>query len=361
MAEHYIFSIYQLSKAYGKKEVLKNINLSFYPGAKIGVLGSNGSGKSTLLRVMALEDKDFLGQVRPHEGISIGYVPQEPPLDETKTVLEIVEEAVAPTRNLLKLHEDLGTQLGEPDVDFDKVMARMDDVTAKIELVNAWELDRQLEMAMDAMRLPPSDAKVATLSGGEKRRVFMCKTLLQKPDLLLLDEPTNHLDAESVDWLERHLKDYEGTVVAVTHDRYFLDNVAEYILELDRGVGHPFKGNYSSWLEQKRARLEVEEKTQTARKKLLDKEIEWSRMAPRARMAKSKARLSAIETMQNQDYDEQQEELVIQIPNGPELGDLVVRAEGLKKGYGDRVLMDDLSFNLPKGGIVGVIGAKRRR
>ena len=357
MADHYIMTIYQLSKAYGKKEVLKDITLAFYPGAKIGVIGSNGSGKSTLLRIMSLQDKDFLGTVREHDGITIGFVSQEPPLDLTKTVVETVEEAVASTRALLTRHEELGNKLADPEADFDKIMEQMDRVTSEIDAVNAWELDRHLEMAMDAMRLPPGDAKISMLSGGERRRVALCKTLLQKPDLLLLDEPTNHLDAESVQWLERHLKEYQGTVVSVTHDRYFLDNVAEWILELDRGRGMPFKGNYTSWMEQKKARLDIEEKAQTARKKQLDRELEWARMAPRARVAKSKARLAAIETLQNQEYEERDDDLIIQIPNGPMLGDLVVRAENVVKGYGDRVLMDNLSFNLPKGGIVGVIGA----
>jgi energy-dependent translational throttle protein EttA len=358
MPEQYIFTIENLSKAYAKREVLKNIWLAFFPGAKIGVIGSNGAGKSSLLRVMALVDKDFLGSARPADGISIGFVPQEPRLDETTDVLGNVEEAVAATRALLRKHEELGNQMAEADPDeLDKLMEDMSRVQDAIEAANAWELDRQLEIAMDAMRLPPGDAKATTLSGGERRRVALCKVLLQKPDLLLLDEPTNHLDAESVAWLERHLQEYPGTVVAVTHDRYFLDNVAQWILELDRGVGIPWKGNYSSWLEQKEARIAKEEKQESARRKTLQRELEWARMAPRARVAKSKARLSAYEKLAAQEYEEQAAELVMQIPPGPHLGDLVVRAEHVKKGYGDNLLMDDLNFDLPRGGIVGVIGA----
>jgi ATP-binding cassette ChvD family protein len=357
MGERYIFTIEELTKTYGQKEVLKNIWLSFYPGAKIGVIGSNGAGKSSLLKIMALEDRDFLGKAQAESGIAIGHVPQEPRLNEDKDVLGNIEEAVAPIRNLLVKHEELGNKMAEASaVEFDKIMEEMSKVQDQIDATNAWELDRQLEMAMDAMRLPPGDAKISTLSGGEKRRVGLCKTLLQKPDLLLLDEPTNHLDAESVDWLERHLKEYPGTVVSVTHDRYFLDNVAEWILELDRGHGYPFKGNYSSWLEQKQARLKQEERTESARQKALQRELEWAKMAPRARIAKSKARLSALEKLQSQEYDEREEELTISIPNGPPLGDLVVRADGLSKSFGDRLLFEEMTFNLPKGGIVGIIG-----
>src|SRR6516225_11627717 len=297
MAEQYIFTIENLSKAYNKREVLKNIWLAFYPGAKIGVIGTNGAGKSTLLRVMALVDKDFLGSARPADGIRIGFVPQEPRLDETKDVRGNIEEAVASTRALLTRHEELSTKLSdpiEPD-EMDKVLADLGSVQDAIDASNAWELDRQLEIAMDAMRLPPGDAMARTLSGGERRRVALCRALLQRPDLLLLDEPTNHLDAESVAWLERHLQEYAGTVVSVTHDRYFLDNVAQWILELDRGHGFPFKGNYSSWLEQKQARLVKEEKQESARKKALERELEWAKMAPRARTSKNKARLSAYE------------------------------------------------------------------
>jgi sulfate-transporting ATPase len=357
MGERYIFTIEDLTKTYGQKEVLKNIWLSFYPGAKIGVIGSNGSGKSSLLKVMALEDHDFVGKAQGEAGITIGHVPQEPRLNPDKDVLGNIEEAVAPIRNLLTKHEELGNKMAEASPEeFDKIMDEMAKVQDAIDATNAWELDRQLEMAMDAMRLPPGDAKIEHLSGGEKRRVGLCKTLLMKPDLLLLDEPTNHLDAESVDWLERHLKEYPGTVVSVTHDRYFLDNVAQWILELDRGHGYPFKGNYSSWLEQKQARLKQEERTESARQKALARELEWAKMAPRARIAKSKARLSALDRLQSQEYDEREEDLTISIPNGPPLGDLVVRAEGLSKSFGDKLLFEDMTFNLPKGGIVGIIG-----
>jgi ATP-binding cassette ChvD family protein len=357
MAEQYIYTIENLTKAHGKREVLRNIWLAFYPGAKIGVIGPNGAGKSSLLRIMAGADTDFLGGARLTPGFSVGYVPQEPRLTEDTDVRGNIEEAVAGTRALLRRHEELGSRMAEADPDeLDKLMEEMAQVQDKIDAANAWELDRQLEIAMDAMRLPPGDAKATTLSGGERRRVALCKTLLQKPDLLLLDEPTNHLDAESVAWLERHLQEYHGTVVAVTHDRYFLDNVAQWILELDRGHGYPFKGNYSGWLEQKQARLEKEERAESARRKALARELEWARMAPRARVAKSKARLSAYEKLAAQEYEERQEELVLQIPPGPHLGDLVVRAEGVRKGYGDNLLMEDLNFNLPRGGIVGVIG-----
>jgi ATP-binding cassette ChvD family protein len=359
MAEQYIFTIENLSKAYNKREVLKNIWLAFYPGAKIGVIGTNGAGKSTLLRVMALVDKDFLGSARPADGIRIGFVPQEPRLDETKDVRGNIEEAVASTRALLTRHEELSTKLSdpiEPD-EMDKVLADLGSVQDAIDASNAWELDRQLEIAMDAMRLPPGDAMARTLSGGERRRVALCRALLQRPDLLLLDEPTNHLDAESVAWLERHLHEYPGTVVAVTHDRYFLDNVAGWILELDRGHGIPWKGNYSSWLDQKQQRLAKEEKQESARRKALARELEWARMAPRARVAKSKARLNQYETLASQEYEEKEDELVLQIPPGPHLGDLVVRADNVRKGYGNNLLMEDLNFDLPRGGIVGIIGA----
>src|SRR5262245_30761241 len=357
MAEQYIFTITDLSKAYGKREVLKKIWLAFYPGAKIGVLGGNGAGKSTLLRIMAGLDKDFLGAARLTPGFSVGFVPQEPRLDESTDVLGNIEQAVAPIRALLTQQEELGNRMAEASPEeMERLMEEMSKVQDQIDATNAYDLDRQLEVAMDAMRLPPGDAKPSTLSGGERRRVALCKALLQKPDLLLLDEPTNHLDAESVAWLERHLEEYHGTVVAVTHDRYFLDNVAKWILELDHGRGYPYEGNYSGWLEKKKGRLEVEEKQESARQKQLARELEWARMAPRARIAKSKARLSAYEKLAAQEYDERPEELVLQIPPGPHLGDLVVRAEKLRKGYGDNLLMEDLNFDLPRGGIVGVIG-----
>jgi ATP-binding cassette ChvD family protein len=358
MAEQYIFTLARVTKAYNKREVLKDITLAFFPGAKIGVIGSNGAGKSSLLRIMALQDKDFIGTAWSANNVTIGFVPQEPRLDETKDVKGNLEEAVAPTRALLQRHEDLSNKLSvcEPDA-MEKIADELDRVQSAIDAANAWELDRQLEIAMDAMRLPPADAMATTLSGGERRRVALCKVLLQKPDLLLLDEPTNHLDAESVAWLERHLKEYHGTVVSVTHDRYFLDNVAQWILELDHGHGIPWKGNYSSWLEQKQQRLAVEEKQESARRKSLGRELEWARMAPRARVAKSKARLNLYEKLASQEYEEREDELVLQIPPGPHLGDLVVRAEGVRKGYGDNLLMEDLNFDLPRGGIVGIIGA----
>jgi ATP-binding cassette ChvD family protein len=358
MAEKYIFTIQRLTKAYGKREVLKDIWLAFYPGAKIGVIGSNGAGKSSLLRIMAMEDRDFLGSAEPDDGISIGFVPQEPRLDESTDVRGNLEQAVAPIRRLLQRSEELGARFGETlsDEEMEKVQREFDQVQDAINAADAWDLDRHLEIAMDAMRLPPGDTHPRTLSGGERRRVALCKVLLQKPNLLLLDEPTNHLDAESVAWLERHLRDYPGTVVSVTHDRYFLDNVAQWILELDRGHGIPWKGNYSSWLEQKQKRLADEEKQESARQKQLNRELEWARMAPRARIAKNKARLARYEQLAAQEIDDRPDELVLQIPPGPHLGDVVVRAEHVRKGFGDLLLMDDLSFDLPRGGIVGVIG-----
>src|SRR5262245_46568909 len=329
MAEQYIFTIENLTKIYAKREVLKNIWLAFYPGAKIGVIGGNGAGKSTLLRVMAGVDTDFLGSARLTPGFTVGWVPQEPRLDEGTDVRGNLEQVVAPIRALVTRQEEIGNQMATASPEeMDALMEEMSKVQDRIDAANAYDLDRQLEVAMDAMRLPPPDAKATTLSGGERRRVALCKALLQKPDLLLLDEPTNHLDAESVAWLERTLQEYHGTVVAVTHDRYFLDNVAQWILELDRGVGHPFKGNYSGWLEQKQARLAREEKSESARRKSLARELEWARMAPRARVAKSKARLSAYEKLANQEYEEREDELVLQIPPGPHLGNVVVRAEG---------------------------------
>ena len=357
MGDYYIYNIRNLTKHYGKREVLKDINLNFYPGAKIGVIGTNGSGKSTLLKIMAGVDKDFMGEAWPHASATIGYVPQEPHLTPGKTVIENVEEAVAHIRGLVKRQEEIGEEMGTADEkQFEKLSDEMERVQTQIDATNAYEIDRTLEMAMDAMRLPPPDAPVERLSGGERRRVALCKTLLQRHDLLLLDEPTNHLDAESVEWLEHHLAEYPGAVVAVTHDRYFLDNVAKWILELHASRGYPYAGNYSGWMEQKRKRMAVEEKQESARQKALDRELEWAKSSPRARMAKSKARLAAIDRLQEQVIDEDEKELTIQIPPGPPLGDLVVRAEGVKKGFGDILLYDDLTFNLPKGGIVGIIG-----
>jgi ATP-binding cassette ChvD family protein len=338
--------------------VLRDIWLSFLPGAKIGVLGYNGSGKSTLLRIMAGLDSDILGEAFPAEGITIGYLPQEPVLDPTKTVLGNVEEGVAGIRALLARYDALNARLGEdlaPE-EMEAVLEEQGRLQDRIDHLGAWDLDARLEQAMDALRCPPPDADVRTLSGGERRRVALCRLLLQQPDLLLLDEPTNHLDAESVAWLEHHLQQYPGTVVAVTHDRYFLDNVAGWILELDRGTGIPWQGNYSSWLEQKRRRLELEEKAETRRRRTLERELEWIRMAPRARQAKGKARLNAYEELLRQDVAQKLETAEIYIPPGPRLGDVVVEARGLRKAYGDKLLFDDLTFTLPRGGLVGVIG-----
>src|SRR4051812_34636586 len=359
MPPQYIFTIENLSKVHGKKEVLKNIWLSFYPGAKIGVLGGNGAGKSTLLRIMAGVDKDFFGEAKPADGIRIGYLSQEPTLDPKKNVLENVEEAVAHTKGLLKRFDEVNLKLGEemtPEA-MEKLLEEQGKLQDAIEAANGWDLDRTLEIAMDALRLPPSDADVTKLSGGERRRVALCRILLERPDMLLLDEPTNHLDAESVAWLEHHLHEYPGTIVAVTHDRYFLDNVAGWILELDRGAGIPWEGNYSSWLEQKRKRLEGEEKAESARQRTLARELEWVRASPRARQAKSKARLAAYEQLLSEENEKREESIEISIPPGPRLGDVVVKADKLKKAYGDKVLIEDLTFNLPRGGIVGVIGA----
>jgi ATP-binding cassette ChvD family protein len=348
-----------LGKAYPPDSfVLKDIWLSFLPGAKIGVLGLNGAGKSTLLRIMAGDDREFVGEAFPAEGISSGFLAQEPRLDPSKTVLGNVEEGVASLRALLDEYDRVSTRLGE-DLSADemeKALETQGRIQDQIEAAGAWDLDSRLELAMDALRLPPADADVATLSGGERRRVALCRLLLRQPDLLLLDEPTNHLDAESVAWLERHLKDYPGTVVAVTHDRYFLDNVAGWILELDRGSGIPWEGNYSSWLDHKKRRLEIEEKQETKRQRTLERELEWVRMSPRARQAKGKARLNAYEELLNADSAQKIETVEIYIPPGPRLGEVVVEARGLRKAYGDRLLMDDLTFTLPRGGIVGVIG-----
>jgi sulfate-transporting ATPase len=338
--------------------VLKDIWLSFLPGAKIGVLGLNGAGKSTLLKVMAGEDQQFVGEAWPADGISVGFLQQEPRLDSSKTVLGNVEEGVAEIKALLTRYDEINAKFAEeltPD-EMDKVLEEQGKVQDRIEAANGWDLDSRLELAMDALRLPPPDADVAKLSGGERRRVALCRLLLKSPDLLLLDEPTNHLDAESVAWLERFLKDYPGTVVAVTHDRYFLDNVAGWILELDRGSGIPWEGNYSSWLDQKQRRLEIEEKAETKRQRTLSRELEWIRMSPRARQAKGKARLNAYEDLLKEETAQKIEQVEIYIPPGPRLGDVVVEARGLRKGYGDVLLMDDVTFTLPRGGIVGVIG-----
>ena len=360
MAQQYIFTMQNLRKVVPPhKEILRGVWLSFYPGAKIGVLGLNGAGKSTVLRIMAGEDSEFQGEAYPAEGTRIGYLPQDPKLDPSKDVLGNVEMGVAPIRALLSRFDELNEKLGSAlsDAEMEKVMAEHGKVQDAIDAAGGWDLDKTLELAMDALRCPPPDADVTKISGGEKRRVALCKVLLEKPDMLLLDEPTNHLDAESVAWLERHLAEFPGTVVAVTHDRYFLDNVAQWILELDRGAGIPWKGNYSSWLEQKEARLATEEKQESAKRRALQRELEWVRMSPRARHAKSKARLEKYESLLNeQGPDARNETQEIYIPPGPRLGDVAVRAEHVRKSYGDRVLMDDLNFDLPRGGIVGVIG-----
>jgi ATP-binding cassette ChvD family protein len=358
MPAQYIFTIENLSKAYGKKDVLKNIWLSFYPGAKIGVIGGNGSGKSTLLRIMAGSETDFIGTARAATGTSIGYVPQEPMLDPSLDVRGNVELAVAPIRAQLTRFDEINAQLTEgPDADLmDALLDEQAKVQDAIEAYEGWDLDRRIEIAMDAMRLPPGDAAVSTLSGGERRRVALCKILLERPDLLLLDEPTNHLDAESVAWLERHLREYPGTVVLITHDRYFLDNVVQWVLELDRGQGIPWEGNYSSWLEQKQARLALEEKHESSRRKQLARELEWVRMSPRARVAKNRARLDRYEQLASQDADRRDEAITLQVPPGPHLGTLVVEAQDLAKSYGENLLFEGMSFRLPPGGIVGVVG-----
>ena len=359
MAPQYIFTMVNLGKVHPpNKEVLKGIYLSFFPGAKIGVLGQNGAGKSTLLRIMAGVEEPTSGEARPAKGIRVGFLPQEPILDPKKDVRGNIEEGVAETRALLDRFNQLNLKLGESlsEAEMEKVLEEHGRVMAEIETKNAWELDRTLEIAMDALRVPPGDADVKTLSGGERRRVALCRLLLTRPDLLLLDEPTNHLDAESVAWLERFLHEYPGTVVAVTHDRYFLDNVAGWILELDRGQGIPWEGNYSSWLDQKRQRLALEEKAESARQRTLGRELEWIRMSPRARQAKSKARVTAYEELLKQEGEKRSEIAEISIPAGPRLGNLVVEAKDLTKGYGDRVLIDGLTFHLPPGGIVGIIG-----
>ncbi|HYE94556.1 MAG TPA: energy-dependent translational throttle protein EttA, partial [Terriglobales bacterium] len=359
MAGEYAFTMKDLRKVVPpKREILRGIYLSFYHGAKIGVLGANGAGKSTLLRIMAGVDDEFLGEARPAEGLRVGYLPQEPQLDPTKDVRGNVEDGVAQTRALLARFEEVSMKLGEDlkPAQMEKLLEEQAQLQDKIDAVNAWDLDRTVELAMDALRVPPGDADVTKISGGERRRVALARLLLSKPDMLLLDEPTNHLDAESVAWLERFLHDYPGTIVAVTHDRYFLDNVAKWILELDRGAGIPWEGNYTSWLEQKQARLAQEEKADAARERTLARELEWVQMSPRARQAKSKARLQAYDALLNEAFEKRAAKLEIAIPPGPRLGDVVVEADHVKKAYGDRVLIDDLSFKLPRGGIVGVIG-----
>ena len=359
MPAQFIYTIRDLRRFYPPdREVLRGINLSFYPGAKIGVIGSNGSGKSSLLRIMAGEDDGYSGEARLTPGFRAGFLPQEPELDPEKDVLGNVTDGVAATKELVDRFNAVCAAMGEPDADFDKLLAEQADLQDKIDAAGAWDLDRTLEIAMDALRLPPGDADVTTLSGGERRRVALCRLLLSKPDLLLLDEPTNHLDAESVAWLERTLQEYRGTVVAVTHDRYFLDNVAGWILELDRGAGIPWEGNYSSWLEQKQARLASEQKTDKARQQTLQRELEWIRMSPRARQSKGKARINAYNDLvaEAESADKRGPELEITIPPGPRLGDQVIVADKLVKGFDDRLLVDGLSFILPPGGIVGVIG-----
>src|SRR3954468_265196 len=354
-----IFSMVKVSKFYDKKPVLKDIYLSFFYGAKIGVLGLNGAGKSSLLRIIAGTDKDFNGEVVFSQGYTVGFLEQEPKLDETKTVRQIVEEGAQETVNLLKEFEEINAKFAEPmdDDEMNKLIERQGAVQEKLDAADAWDLDSRLEMAMDALRCPPPEAPIKNLSGGEKRRVALCRLLLQKPDILLLDEPTNHLDAESVGWLEQHLQKYAGTIIAVTHDRYFLDNIAGWILELDRGQGIPFKGNYSSWLEQKGERLAQEERKESARQRTIAQELEWVRTNPKGRRAKSKARLNNYERLLAEERNARIDDVQIHIPPGQRLGGKVIESERLRKGFGDRLLIEDLSFSLPPAGIVGVIGA----
>ncbi|NUN10951.1 MAG: energy-dependent translational throttle protein EttA [Ignavibacteriaceae bacterium] len=353
-----IYSMMRVSKFYDKKPVLKDISLSYFYGAKIGVIGLNGSGKSTLLRILAGVEKEFNGETAVSPGFTIGYLEQEPLVDSDKTVKEVVQEAVKPTLDLLAEYNAINEKFGEPmdDDEMTALLEKQGEVQEKLDAVNAWDLDSRLEMAMDALRCPPGDTPVKILSGGEKRRVALCRLLLIKPDILLLDEPTNHLDAESVEWLEKHLQKYEGTIIAVTHDRYFLDNVAGWILELDRGEGIPWKGNYSSWLEQKQQRLAVEEKKETERQKTLQRELEWIRMSPKARHAKSKARINAYEELVAQRSEQREKELQIFIPPGPRLGKNVIDAVGVMKAYNDNILVEDMNFSIPPGAIVGIIG-----
>jgi len=353
-----IYSMMGVSKFYDKKPIIADISLSYFYGAKIGVLGLNGSGKTTLLRIMAGEDKEFNGEVNLSQGYSIGYLEQEPKLDDDLTVREVVEQGLQEVVDLLKEYDQINESFSNPmsDDEMDKLIQRQGEVQDKLDAHDAWELDAKLEMAMDALRCPPGDTPVKVLSGGERRRVALCRLLLKKPEILLLDEPTNHLDAETVAWLEHHLKNYAGTIIAVTHDRYFLDNVAGWILELDRGHGIPWKGNYSSWLEQKQARLKNQEKHESERQKTLSRELEWIRMSPKGRRAKAKARISAYEELLNKGVEEKAKDLEIFIPPGPRLGDVVIKAENLSKVYGDKLLMEAVSFSLPPGGIVGIVG-----
>jgi sulfate-transporting ATPase len=352
-----IFSMVGVGKVYPpKKQVLKDIYLSFFYGAKIGVLGLNGAGKSTLLKIIAGVEKDYLGEIAAQKGITFGYLSQEPDLDPSKTVRQIVEEGAEKVIGLVREYETISNKLSEPDADFDALLAKQASLQEQIEHMNAWDIDSKLEQAMDALRCPPPETPIPVISGGERRRVALCRLLLQAPDVLLLDEPTNHLDAESVAWLEHHLQEYPGTVIAVTHDRYFLDNVAGWILELDRGEGIPFQGNYSAWLEQKKARLSVEEKQESKRQKALAEELEWVRLNPKGRHAKSKARISAYERMLSEESDKRREEMEIYIPPGPRLGNVVIEAAKVTKAYGDTILYEDLNFALPPGGIIGIIG-----
>jgi len=352
-----IYSMMGVNKSYNSQKIIKDISLSYYYGAKIGVLGLNGSGKSTLLKIMAGIDKEYNGETILSDGYSVGFLEQEPLIDCDKTVREVVEEGVQETVDLLKEFEEINAAFADPDADMEKLCDRQAVVQDKLDALDAWELDSKLDHAMDALRCPPGDTRVGVLSGGEKRRVALCRLLLQKPDILLLDEPTNHLDAETVGWLEQHLQRYEGTIIAVTHDRYFLDNVAGWILELDRGHGIPWKGNYSSWLEQKQERLRKEEKTESNRQKTLQRELEWIRMSPKARHAKGQARINSYEKLLGQDAADRESEMEIYIPPGPRLGNIVVEANDVAKGYGDRLLYENLNFMLPPGGIVGIIGA----